>query len=56
MILILEQVAQELASILAARQPGRVTIHVGRDDLYVEVERKHRYDPVRVNRPKPAAR
>lgn len=43
---ILKQVAAELASIKKARETGTVTVHCGRDDLYVEVTRKRKHEAV----------
>lgn len=47
---IIEQVAEEVAMMMAATESGTVTIHVGRADLHVEVVRKRRHDSVRIER------
>ena len=47
---ILEQVSSEIVAMMASGENGTVTIHVGRADLHVEVERKRRHQPVRFER------
>ena len=49
---IIEQVTREIATMMTAGENGTVTIHVGRADLHVEVERKRRHPPVRIERVK----
>jgi hypothetical protein len=52
LVAIIEQVRQEIATMMAAGENGTVTIHVGRADLHVEVERKRRHPTVRIERTK----
>jgi hypothetical protein len=52
LVAIIEQVRQEIATMMAAGENGTVTIHVGRADLHVEVERKRRHPTVRIERAK----
>lgn len=53
---ILEQVAQEIAAMMAETSTGTVIIHVGRSDLHVEVERKRRHPSIRIERTPQQAR
>jgi hypothetical protein len=49
---IIDQVAAEIAAMMAVGENGTVTIHVGRADLHVEVERKRRHPTVKIERTK----
>lgn len=49
-VAILQQVEVELTAIVLAGETGTVTIHCGRGDLAVEVTRRHKRDPVHIQR------
>ncbi len=45
---ILQQVQAELSALVEGGKTGTVTVHCGKDDLYVEAVTKRRYDTVSI--------